>query len=100
MGKSNVEPLTPAKSDKTLAIKAFKEFFKQQTGKNWEERADEKVPAPKTDKDGKLLPVQEGWYALEANGNLFTDWMKAYQGPDESENKDSVANGHGKAEHA
>lgn len=90
MGKAHVQPLTPAKSDKTLAIKAFKEFFKQATGKDWKDRADGKLPDPKTDKDGNILPPQEGWYTLEGTGNLFTDWMKSYQAPDESEDKHSA----------
>lgn len=92
VGKSTVELLTPAKADKALAIKAFKEFFERQTGKKWEERADGKAPPPKTDKDGNGLPVHEGWYALEATGNWFTDWMKAYKTPSDSADNDTAAN--------
>lgn len=92
MGKSQVEPLTPAKSDKEVAINAFKQFFKQETGKDWEERADGKMATPKTDKDGNLLPAHQGWYALEGTGNLFTDWMKTYQAPNESADDVSTQN--------
>lgn len=99
MGQSKVEPLTPAKSDKPLAIKAFKEFFKRETGKDWEHRADGRMPAPKTDKDGNILPAQQGWYAIESTGNLFTDWMKAYQPTEESADNTTVANGPAEADH-
>lgn len=92
VGKSQVEPLTPAKSDKNVAINAFKQFFKQETGKDWEERTDGKMAAPKTDEDGNLLPAHQGWYALEGTGNLFTDWMKAYQAPNESVDDGSAPN--------
>lgn len=84
--------MTPAKTDKALAIKSFRKFFEQKTGKKWEDRADGKVPSPKTDKDGNCLPAHEGWYALENTGNLFTDWIKAYVGPGDPVDNDAAAN--------
>lgn len=78
-----VEVLSLPNDDKNLAIEAFKGFFLQQTGKNWEDRADGKIPSPKTDKEGNLVPSHESWYANENTGNLFTDWIKACKTPDD-----------------
>lgn len=75
--------LSPPKQEKDIAINAFKDFFLEYTGKNWEDRANGMIPAPKTDKDGNFVPVHEGWYAIENTGNLFTDWMKAYEAPED-----------------
>lgn len=80
--------------DSAIAIKAFKAFFKLQTGKSWEDRADGKVPPPKTDKDGHQLPAHEGWYSSEITTNMFTDWIKSnpYQ-PSAPVNSAFAANG-------
>ncbi|OQD78485.1 hypothetical protein PENDEC_c001G02071 [Penicillium decumbens] len=81
VGKSYVEILAPPKGDKAPAIKAFKEFFLAQTGKEWDNRADGRMPAPKTDGEGNPLPSHEGWYVYEDKSNMFSNWMKSYQPP-------------------
>jgi hypothetical protein len=79
VGKSYVDILAPPKKEKSRAIKAFKEFFLTQTGKEWDNRADGQLPAPKVDKEGN--PVPEGWYVYEDTSSMFSNWMKAYQPP-------------------
>lgn len=74
-----MDELASPKKDKSLAINAFKEFFLAQTGKEWENRSDGQIPAPRVDKDGN--PASEGWYSYEDTSSLFTNWIKAYQPP-------------------
>jgi hypothetical protein len=57
------------------AIDAFKQFFKAEAGKNWEDRNDTELPAPKTDNEGNVLPVHEGWYFYESQDNIFTTFL-------------------------
>lgn len=75
VGTSRVEELTPAKSDMALAIQMFKEFFKAKTGKDWEDRNDGKLPIPKADEQGNILPIHEGWYIYESQDNIFTTFL-------------------------
>jgi hypothetical protein len=62
-------------------MKAFAEFFKEKTGKEWQTRADGKMPPAKCNEDGEPLPPHEGWYTMEIRGNLFTDYLKSYREP-------------------
>ncbi|KAJ5359605.1 uncharacterized protein N7496_012018 [Penicillium cataractarum] len=75
VGTSRVEELTPPKSDAATAVRAFKQFFKAETGKDWENREDDKLPAPKTDGQGNVLPHHEGWYSYESHDNVFTSYL-------------------------
>jgi hypothetical protein len=92
IGSSRVDQLASSTKNKALAIDAFKEFFLAQTGKEWENRSDGQIPAPKLDKDGN--PATEGWYTYEDKSSPFSKWMKAYQPPtppaEESDNKEQA----------
>lgn len=81
IGVSSVELLTPAKSDLVAATTLFKEFFKLQTGKGWEERGDGKRPPPKMDSEGNILPPHEGWYTFEDNTSIFTKFIMEARPP-------------------
>ncbi|KAL4960259.1 BRCT domain protein [Aspergillus stella-maris] len=52
----------PLGSDLETAMAAFREFFKGQTGKGWEDRLNGVSPPPKTDRNGNSLPVHKGWF--------------------------------------
>lgn len=73
MGKSSVQTLAVPKSSLTLAVATFRKFFKLQTGKEWEDR--DKMPVPKRDPEGNLLPPHEGWYHFEDKCNIFTSFF-------------------------
>ena len=75
MGTSRVEELTPAKSDMATAVGIFKQFFKTETGKDWEDKNDTKIPSPKTDDQGYVLPAHEDWYFCESHDNIFTSFL-------------------------
>lgn len=57
------------------AVDAFKRFFKAETGKDWEDRDDVKLPSPKTDSQGNVLPPHEGWYFYKSQDNMFTSYL-------------------------
>lgn len=57
----------------------FKQFFKERTGKEWEERANGKMPPPKNDPDGNSLPVQEGWFYLEEKTTILGAFLREPQ---------------------
>ncbi|KAL4795446.1 hypothetical protein BDV19DRAFT_170960 [Aspergillus venezuelensis] len=61
-GPSKTEFLAPLGSDFEIAMTAFKEFFKGQTGKEWEDRLNGVSPPPKTDRNGNSVPVHKGWF--------------------------------------
>lgn len=75
MGTSRVEELTPTKSDMATAVTIFKQFFKTETGKDWEDKNDTNIPSPKTDDQGIVLPAHEGWYFYESQDNIFTSFL-------------------------
>jgi hypothetical protein len=79
VGTSKVQLLLPAQKNLSAAMKAFAEFFKEKTGKEWESRADKKMPPPKCNEAGEPLPAHKGWYSMEINENIFTDYLKSYQ---------------------
>jgi hypothetical protein len=81
VGTSKVRLLLPAQKNLSAAMKAFAEFFKEKTGKEWQTRADGKMPPAKCNEDGEPLPPHEGWYTMEIRGNLFTDYLKSYREP-------------------
>lgn len=91
MGVSSVEQLAPPKSDLTLATTTFKKFFKLQTGKEWEDRADGEFPGPKTDPDGNLLPAHEGWYTFEDKTSIFTKFIREAPQPSASSGRASTS---------
>ncbi|KAJ5161614.1 hypothetical protein N7492_007006 [Penicillium capsulatum] len=76
VGVSKLDQLTPAKSSLFSAVTTFKDFFKLQTGKDWDDRDDGKVPPPKTNADGNILPPHEGWYFLEDTTSIFTKFIR------------------------
>ena len=44
---------------------------------------DGRVPPPKTDTDGKILPPHEGWFSFEKTTSIFTEYiMQAEQSID------------------
>ncbi|KAL4954856.1 hypothetical protein BDW69DRAFT_193687 [Aspergillus filifer] len=78
-GPSETEFLTPLGSDLETAMTAFREFFKGQTGKEWEDRLNGVSPPSKTDRNGNSLPVHKGWFWYDNNSpvtsltSLFRD---------------------------
>ncbi|KAJ5950467.1 uncharacterized protein N7479_008880 [Penicillium vulpinum] len=79
VGTSNVELLTGPKVKLELAVDKFKQFFKQHTGKEWDERASGKMPPTKTDSDGNILPVHEGWFYLEEKTTILGAFLREPQ---------------------
>ena len=79
MGKSTVKVLTLPKSKLESALAKFNNFFKEQVGKEWENRADGQMPPPKVDSDGKSLPIHEGWFCLEQKKSIFSDFLRGTQ---------------------
>jgi hypothetical protein len=57
------------------AVDAFKQFFKAEAGKDWEDKNDASLPTPKTDNDGNVLPAHQGWYYYESQQNIFTSFI-------------------------
>ncbi|PWY94837.1 hypothetical protein BO94DRAFT_572371 [Aspergillus sclerotioniger CBS 115572] len=76
IGKQQSELLTPLKADRDAAVKAFKTFFKDQTGMEWEKRLNGIFPSPKRDADGNLLPSHEGWFSYEIQGSLISNFLR------------------------
>lgn len=60
-------------------MEKFKQFFKEQTGKEWDERANGKMPPPKRDVDGNSLPVHEGWFYLEEKTTILGAFLREPQ---------------------
>ncbi|KAJ5167018.1 uncharacterized protein N7482_005799 [Penicillium canariense] len=96
VGTSRIEELTPPKSDVVLATNIFKKFFKVETGKEWDDKNDDKLPMPKTDAQGNPLPVHEGWYSYESKTSMLTSFIMqvgqpvgSNSAPVESENTSS-----------
>ncbi|KAJ6167553.1 hypothetical protein N7497_000396 [Penicillium chrysogenum] len=76
VGTSNVELLAGPRCKLELAVDKFKQFFKEQTGKEWDERANGKMPPPKTGPDGNSLPVHEGWFYLEEKTTILGAFLR------------------------
>lgn len=76
-GKSIVEMLTTPKSTLESAVAKFRSFFKQQTGKEWEDKDDGLVPSPKMGSDGESLPMYEGWFSVEEKRSLLGEFLRA-----------------------
>lgn len=79
MAKSTVEVVASPKSKLESARAKFANFFKEKVGKEWEDRADGKIPPPKVDSDGKSLPIHEGWFCLEQKRSHFGDFLRGTQ---------------------
>jgi hypothetical protein len=60
-------------------VQKFKQFFKEQTGKEWDERANGKMPPPKTDLNGNSLPVHQGWFYLEEKTTILGAFLREPQ---------------------
>ena len=70
-------------------MKKFMEFFKEKTGIEWADRKLDKLPPPKCNGDGETLPPHEGWFHMETQTNIFTDYLKSWQEPAGSTEVDS-----------
>ncbi|PTU23149.1 hypothetical protein P175DRAFT_0475098, partial [Aspergillus ochraceoroseus IBT 24754] len=68
--------LTPVGVPLDSALHAFKEGFKKETGKEWDERADSAIPPPKRDSNGKLLPSHEGWFSYDDRSGLLSSFLR------------------------
>lgn len=76
-GASRSELLTPLDSTLDIALSAFKDFFKDKTGLDWEERASTSTPPmPKTDGEGNALPPHEGWFHYDEHVGLLSSILK------------------------
>lgn len=89
---SRVEELTPAKNDLSSAIEAFRQFFKVNTGKDWEDRKDGQYPPLKIDEQGNVLPAHEGWWIWESQANIFTSYLMQAGPSDGNPTSATVAN--------
>ncbi|KAJ9488190.1 hypothetical protein VN97_g5109 [Penicillium thymicola] len=79
VGTSNVELLAGPRCKLEVAVEKFKQFFKDQTGKEWDERANGKMPPPKRDVDGNSLPVHEGWFYIEEKTTILGAFLREPQ---------------------
>ncbi|CAI7626885.1 unnamed protein product [Penicillium palitans] len=79
VGTSNVEILAGPRCKLEVAVEKFKQFFKEQTGKEWDERANGKMPPPRRDVDGNSLPVHEGWFYLEEKTTILSAFLREPQ---------------------
>lgn len=61
---------------------AFKETFKNKTGKEWEERLDDVLPEGKRDTVGKLLPPHQHWFYYEDRAGLLSNFLRGVDAPD------------------
>ncbi|PLN77541.1 hypothetical protein BDW42DRAFT_156988 [Aspergillus taichungensis] len=79
-GVSRSELLAPLDSTLDIAIFAFREFFKDKTGLDWEERASTSAPPlPKKDDEGNTLPPREGWFHYDERVGLLSSILKRGQ---------------------
>lgn len=61
---------------------AFKETFKDKTGKEWEGRLDDILPEGKRDTDGKILPPHQNWFYYEDQAGLLSNFLRGVDAPD------------------
>ncbi|KAL3452270.1 hypothetical protein BJX65DRAFT_303108 [Aspergillus insuetus] len=62
LGPSKTDLLAPLGSSLETAMAAFKGFFKEQTGTQWEDREKGISPPSKKDEEGNTLPPHRGWF--------------------------------------
>ncbi|KAL2827622.1 hypothetical protein BDW59DRAFT_160259 [Aspergillus cavernicola] len=62
LGLSGTEMLAPIGSSLDTAMSEFKEIFRSQAGKEWEDRMDGIAPPPREDEDGNVQPPWKGWF--------------------------------------
>jgi hypothetical protein len=60
-------------------VEKFKQFFKEQTNKEWDEKANGKMPPPKKDVDRNSLPAHEGWFYLEEKTTILGAFLRESQ---------------------
>ncbi|RDW89848.1 BRCT domain protein [Aspergillus mulundensis] len=77
-GPAQTDFLAPLGSDLDTAVTAFKFFFKERTGKDWEDRLSGIAPDPQKDEDGNVKPPHEGWWwydnpPVSSLASLFRD---------------------------
>ncbi|KAL4786348.1 hypothetical protein BJX76DRAFT_355253 [Aspergillus varians] len=65
-GSSKTGFLAPLYSSLDTAVVAFKNCFKAQTGKEWEDRLNEIAPSPKEDENGNTEPRHRGWFWFDS----------------------------------
>ncbi|OJZ88441.1 hypothetical protein ASPFODRAFT_205562 [Aspergillus luchuensis CBS 106.47] len=82
IGKQQSQLLTPLKADRDFAVTAFKETFKDKTGKEWEGRLDDILPEGKRDTDGKLLPPHQNWFYYGDRAGLLSNFLRGVDAPD------------------
>ncbi|BCR97159.1 BRCT domain protein [Aspergillus luchuensis] len=82
IGKQQSQLLTPLKADRDFAVTAFKETFKDKTGKEWEGRLDDILPEGKRDTDGKILPPHQNWFYYEDQAGLLSNFLRGVDAPD------------------
>ncbi|CAG7916535.1 unnamed protein product [Penicillium olsonii] len=76
-GKSTVQILSKPKAKLDSAIAEFNKFFKEQTGKEWKDMGDDKVPSPKVGAGGESLPIHEGWFYAERPRSILAEYLRA-----------------------
>jgi hypothetical protein len=90
VGKSTIEVLALPKSTIEIARVKFNNFFIEKTGKEWEERDDGQMSAPKVGSDGQTLPIHEGWFCLERKRNLLGDYLRGTRAVSPQETDDQL----------
>ncbi|KAI9923830.1 hypothetical protein ASPWEDRAFT_183289 [Aspergillus wentii DTO 134E9] len=90
-GKSDAELLAPLGSTRELALKAFKGFFSQKTGTQWEKRFEHIQPQPKQDSEGNVLPVNQGWFRHEVQTSVLAGFLR--HGPTDAREKEQALQG-------
>ncbi|KAJ5361431.1 hypothetical protein N7541_002275 [Penicillium brevicompactum] len=76
-GTSKVEILTSAKATLDSAVARFEAFFREQTGKEWKGMGNDTTPPPKVGTDGESLPLHEGWFYVERNMSILSEFIRA-----------------------
>ncbi|KAF9884138.1 hypothetical protein FE257_002259 [Aspergillus nanangensis] len=79
IGKSYTEILAPRGSTLDVASSAFEQFFETKSGKKWENRLDGTAPPLKTDDNGNILALHEGWFSYDNAPTLLSVFLRQEQ---------------------
>ncbi|CEL05587.1 hypothetical protein ASPCAL06705 [Aspergillus calidoustus] len=77
LGPSKTDLLAPLGSSLETALAAFKGFFKEQTGTEWEDRMKGVSPPPKKDEEGNTLPPYRGWFWWDSGTESLASMFRA-----------------------
>ncbi|KAL4879418.1 hypothetical protein BJY04DRAFT_95708 [Aspergillus karnatakaensis] len=67
--------LAPIGSTLQTAMVAFKDYFKAQNGREWDDRYSDEGPAPRVDAEGNAEPPHKGWFRFDSRRPLWMEWL-------------------------